>query len=88
MEIHPSYQSALRIGIVLQVAVLAFFNFGAYHLFPFALIPAVVYSVITPLIVFCHPQPTGLGLQLVRSGYFYYCLLAIFGASAYNYALR
>ena len=88
LELHPSYKPALLLGISLQASLLAFFFFCTYHIFPFALIPAAAYCVITPIIVFRHPQPTGLDIQMVRSGYFFYCLLAVLLALAYGSLFR
>ncbi len=82
-EFHPSYKPALIFGVCIQVSWLALLYFFTYHIFPFALIPAVAYWLITPVIIFRHPQPTRLDLQLVRSGYFFYCVLAILVALAY-----
>ena len=83
LEFHPSYRPALLFGVFLQASWLAFLFFCTYHIFPFALIPAAAYWVITPIIIVRHPQPTGLDLQMVRSGYFFYCVLAVLVAWAY-----
>jgi hypothetical protein len=88
LEFHPSYGPALLVGVFLQVSWLGFLYFCTYHIFPFALIPAAAYCVITPIIIVRHPQPTGVDLQMVRSGYFFYCALALLAASVYATFLR
>ena len=82
-EVHPSYGPALATGVLLQGVWLAFLFFCTYHIFPFALVPAAAYCVITPIIIMRHPQPSRLDLQMVRSGYFFYCGLALLLAWAY-----
>lgn len=88
LEFHPSYEPALLIGVFLQASWLAFLYFCTYHIFPFALIPAGAYCVITPIIIIRHPRPTGLDLMMVRSGYFFYCVLALIEAWAYIAFIR
>jgi len=82
-QLHSSYDSALSWAVCLQASFLALVYFGTYHLFPFCLIPVIAYWTITPIIILRHPRTTRLDLQMVRSGYFVYCLLAILVGSAY-----
>lgn len=76
MKSKSPYHSALLISLCLQVAFLTFLALCTYHIFPFALIPAVAYWIITPIIIFRHPQPKEFDLVMVRSGYFAYLVLS------------
>jgi len=87
-EFHPSYEPALLFGISLQAAWLGLLWFCTYHIFPFTLIPTAAYCIITPIIIVRHPKPTVLDLQLVRTGYFFYCALGLLVVCAYAVFFR
>jgi hypothetical protein len=82
-QFHPSYDSALSWAICLQAVWFALLYFGTYDVLPIFLIPAMAYWIITPIVILRHPQPTKLDLQMVRVGYFVYCLLLFLGGGVY-----
>ena len=71
-----SYTPSLLFAVCLQVLLLALLS--CTHLFPFALIPAAAYWVVTPIVIYRHPRPTKFDLIMVRSGYVIYFILTFF----------
>jgi hypothetical protein len=76
VKLHESYKAALPFSICLQVLLLILADLLDSLFFVFALIPAVAYWIITPVVIYRHPAPTQLDLQMVRTGYAFYCLFA------------
>ena len=87
LKINPSYKPCLFDAVCLQVGLQVLIYLVERRLFLFALIPVAAYWVITPIVIFRHPQPTMLDLQMVRTGYIFYFLLNIFAGILFT-ALR
>lgn len=82
---HHSYKASLPFAVCLQAILLTFAYTVSPQLFLCALIPAAAYWIITPIIILRHPQPSRLDLQLVRTGYAFYCIFSMFIAIVFAY---
>jgi hypothetical protein len=77
VKIHSSYLDCLPYSISLQLVFLTIAHFQSDRLFLLALVPAVAYWIITPIIVFRHPVPSRGDLQMVRSGFLFNCVFSV-----------